>query len=629
MKQVKFYTFLFHTAIYFNIYSQSVDFTIYVKDSLKAVSPYIYGTNQLLTEEENWTAMRQGGNRMTGYNWENNASNAGNDWFHSSDNYLTWSSGIQNENEPGIVTTTFRDKSIELNAYSLVTLQLAGYVARDKSGNVSESETAPSSRWSKVQFQKGSVFSLQPDTSDTLVYIDEYINFLVDKYGTANTSTGIKGYSLDNEPGLWVSTHPRIHPLKATCSEIVQKGIDVSLAVKNIDPYAEIFGPVLYGFAAYNNFQDAADWNSVKAGKGYSWFIDYYLDEMKKAETAEGKRLLDVLDLHWYPEARGDGRITEPNSNSDADKFARVQASRTLWDYNYTEDSWIGQWFSSYLPLIPKIMESINKYYPGTKLAITEFSYGGENDITGTIAMADVLGIFGKYGVYFASFWQLNSPSDYISAAYKIYRNYDGNNSSAGDYYLPSFTSDSVNSSVYSSINDEGNEIHIIAINKNLYESLTGNFSISSGRQVTGGRVWMVDGSSSDISEVNPVTDISDNNFSYMIPAGSVCHIVLQTEAAGITTEVFPEKFYLRAYPNPFNPSCMIDFNVPLNSNSSLKIFFVTGELIRSFDNLNGSGSFYWNGKNDAENLVSNGIYFAVLAGEGNIYSIKKLVLLK
>lgn len=334
MKKIINYSALLILTISINIFSQSIDFFISVEESLKTISPYIYGTNQLLTEEENWTALRQGGNRLTGYNWENNASNAGTDWINSSDNFLTWIAGIEDEEEPGIVTTTFRDKSIELNAYSLITLQLAGYVARDKRGTVTENQTAPSSRWRSVKFEKGSTFTLQPDTSDSFVYLDEYVNFLINMFGMANTPTGIRGYSLDNEPGLWVSTHPRIHPLQARCVEMVQKAIDVSTAVKNVDPYLEIFGPVLYGFNAYFNFQEASDWDSVRAGTNYQWFIDYYLDQLRLAEISSGKKLLDVLDIHWYPEARGDNRITETNANSNADKLARVQAPRTLWDNN-------------------------------------------------------------------------------------------------------------------------------------------------------------------------------------------------------------------------------------------------------------------------------------------------------
>lgn len=613
-----------------NIFPQTVDFTITVGESLKTISPYIYGTNQLLTEEENWTAMRQGGNRLTGYNWENNASNAGTDYLNSSDNFLTWIAGIQNENEPGIVTTTFRDKSIQLNAYSLITLQLAGFVARDKKGTVTESQTAPSSRWRSVQFTKGSAFSLQPDTSDSFVYIDEYVNFLVDRFGMANTLTGIKGYALDNEPGLWISTHPRIHPIKARCVEMVQKAIDVSIAVKDVDPYLEIFGPVLYGFNAYYSFQEAPDWDSVKAGTNYQWFIDYFLDQMRLAEISSGKRLLDVLDIHWYPEARGDNRITETNANTTADKLARVQAPRTLWDNSYTENSWIGQWFGAYLPLIPRLKESIDEYYPGTKLAFTEFSYGGENDITGAIAMADVLGIFGKYGVYLGTYWQLDSPSDYISAAYNIYRNYDGNNSTFGNYLLPSVTNDNVNTSVYGSLNSEGNEIHLIAINKKLNESVNCNFTILSQQNILSGNVWKLDYSSTEITEINPVSNITNNSFSYTLPAGSVCHFVLQTNAVNVEDEyLLPESYYLNTYPNPFNPTCKLEYSVPVNSNSHLDLFSATGELVKTYSNLSGAGSLTWDGSNEFGQKISSGIYFAILSNSSGIISTQKLVLTK
>ena len=630
MKIFSFLSALIIVIVSSNVFSQPVSFSISVEESLRTISPYIYGTNQLLTEEEHWGALRQGGNRLTGYNWENNASNAGTDYLNSSDNYLTWIAGIQNESEPGIVTTTFRDKSIELNAYSLITLQLAGYVARDKKGTVSQQQTAPSSRWRTVKFEKESQFTLQPDTSDSFVYMDEYLNFLVDKFGMANTSSGIKGYSLDNEPDLWNLTHPRIHPLQAKCVEIVQKAIDAATAVKNIDPYLEIFGPVLYGFNGYYNFQSAEDWDSLRAGTNYQWFIDYYLDRMKQAEISSGKRLLDVLDIHWYPEAMGNNRITQANANTTADKLARVQAPRTLWDNNYQENSWIAQWFNSYLPLIPRLKQSIDQFYPGTKLAFTEFSYGGENDITGAIAIADVLGIFGRYDVYLGTFWQLDSPSDYISSAYKIYRNYDGNNSTFGDYYVSASTSDSVSTSVYGTLNDEGNEIHLIAINKNLNENVEGNFSVLSQQNIQSGRVWKLDGNSPLIAEIDPIANIVNNSFTYTLPSGSVCHFVLQTGVVSITEEyTVPENYYLTAYPNPFNPSCRIEYNVPINSNSCLNIFSVTGELLKSYTELSGAGYLLWDSSNRNGEKISSGVYFAVLNSNGKILTTRKLVLMK
>ena len=61
----------------------AVRFTINSGENIRSISPYIYGSNS--SEITNRTFDRSGGNRMTGYNWENNASNAGADWYHHSD----------------------------------------------------------------------------------------------------------------------------------------------------------------------------------------------------------------------------------------------------------------------------------------------------------------------------------------------------------------------------------------------------------------------------------------------------------------------------------------------------------------------------------------------------------------
>src|SRR5688572_16092840 len=66
-----------------------VRFDVDVSTANRPISPLIYGTNSdAVTAADGVTFRRQGGNRLTGYNWENNASNAGSDWEHSSDGYL-------------------------------------------------------------------------------------------------------------------------------------------------------------------------------------------------------------------------------------------------------------------------------------------------------------------------------------------------------------------------------------------------------------------------------------------------------------------------------------------------------------------------------------------------------------
>jgi mannan endo-1,4-beta-mannosidase len=617
-------------------FAQNVNFTITVNGQRQPISPYIYGSNQVLAADDNYSVMRQGGNRMTGYNWENNASNAGNDYLMSSDNYLTWSAGIAFENSPGIVTTFFHDNNQKRGTpYSLVTVQLAGYAAKDKNGTVTVNQTAPSARWVRVSPAKLRPFALTPDVSDTNVFIDEYVNFLVTKYGKANSSTGIKGYSLDNEPALWPSTHPRIHPNQTTCQEIVAKAIEYSTAVKNVDEFGEIFGPALYGFSAYTTFQNAPDWAGVKLRTTYTWFIDYYLDKLKAAETSSGRRLLDVLDVHWYPEATGDHRIVDAGATTAADVAARLQAPRTLWDQTYTEKSWIMQSPSNraFFPLIPKLQSSIDTYYPGTKLAFTEFDYGGPNHISGGIAVADVLGIFAKYGVYMGCLWPESAAASYQSAAYKLYRNYDGKKSMFGDLYVPSVTNDSVNTSVYASIKNGSNEIHLIVLNKFLTKAVNGNFSIRADNTIQSGRVWGFDSTSSVCKELPPVATIQNNAFAYTLPAGSACHFVLVTNSTATDAEKIsvPSGFTiaLDVYPNPFNPACTIVYSLPVDAEGRLELFSLDGKRVKTFYNLPRSGRLRWNGETDNYQQTASGMYCLVLRNSSKIFTTKKILLLK
>lgn len=535
---MRIFTFFLLLVLNITAYAgNSITININTSQDNKEISSYIYGINDYGTSssiDDNWGAFRWGGNRTTAYNWTNNASNAGDDWFHSSDNHLVSGFPHDERDIPAIVITKYHDKVIEHNAYSLVTLQMAGYVARDMDGTVGEDEIAPSSRWTETEFKKDTEFTLEPDPEDDVVYIDELVNYLVTEYGNATSEEGINAYGLDNEPALWSSTHERMHPEQATCTEIVSKGIELASAVKDIDPNCEIYGPVLYGFGAYTNFQNAPDWNDVSSGEDYDWFIDYYLDEMKKESEEQDRRLLDVLSLNWYPEARGDNRIVFDPEQTINDHLARVQAPRTLWDPDYAEDSWIGEWGQEHLPLIPKIKESINEYNPGTNLAFSEFSYGGSNHISGGIAIADVLGIFGKYGVYMSTHW--GEVEDYTASGYKIYRNYDGNQSAYADINVFSETSDIENSSVYASVCEENNDnLHVIVINKDFENSMSGDINIDSDGDYIFGEVWAFSNNNMEITKKGQIENIESNSFSYNFPAASVSHLIISKNRVTLT----------------------------------------------------------------------------------------------
>ncbi len=64
----------------------------------------------------------------------------------------------------------------------------------------------------------------------------------------------------------------------------------------------------------------------------------------------------------------------------------------------------------------------INDNYPGTKFSISEWSSTADGDITGGLVTADVLGIFGRYGVDVATYWSNPDAKGPVGLAYWLYR---------------------------------------------------------------------------------------------------------------------------------------------------------------------------------------------------------------
>jgi hypothetical protein len=501
------------------------------------ISPYIYGTNQDLPGVATPGSRRIGGDRLTGYNWETNASNAGNDYIDNSDNFMVSGLPASQQGIPAIALTNFHDQSLaEGTPYTVVTLQMAGYVAADENGPVTAAQAAPSSRWNQVVNDKpGGVYLNPPNLTDGVVYMDELLNVLITKYGPASGKTGIRGYNLDNEPSLWPSTHPYLHPAQTTCAEETTKSAALAKTIKRMDPSAEVLGAVLYGSEAYMTFQNAPDWPAVQAKTGYRWFIDDYLDQMNQASASAGMRLLDVLDLHRYSDeniggpAAGTSITAQTDFTDTATDKDRVQAPRVLWDTTYVENSWVQEYYPQFLPWIPNLQASISARYPGTKLSFTEYCYGGESDISGGLAQADVLGIYGKYGVYLGCFWLLHgSPSPlYAAAAFNLYLNYDGQGGRFGSASVSESDSDTVNSSAYASLDSTG-ALHVVVLNKSYTEAADVTFQIAGQTTYTAASVYAFNASSPSIAALASAS-IANNRLTYTLPALTAAHFVFRT----------------------------------------------------------------------------------------------------
>jgi len=84
-------------------------------------------------------------------------------------------------------------------------------------------------------------------------------------------------------------------------------------------------------------------------------------------------------------------------------------------------------------------------------------------------------------------------------------------------------------------------------------------------------------------------------------------------------------------FPNPFNPSTTIGFNMPVAGNANLSVYNVKGQLVKTLVNGNvtiGDHKVVWNGTDNSGQSVSSGVYFYRLTTSGNTET-RKMMLMK
>ena len=151
--------------------------------------------------------------------------------------------------------------------------------------------------------------------------------------------------------------------------------------------------------------------------------MPWLLDQFRQRATNTNQRLLDYFTLHYYPQ----GGEFPGDDISSAMQLLRNRSTRSLWDTNYVDASWI----NSVVRLIPRMKSWAATYYPGTKVGVTEYSWGADDYINGATVEADILGIFGREGLDLATRWVVPNTGTPAYNAIKMYRNYDGSSKSA------------------------------------------------------------------------------------------------------------------------------------------------------------------------------------------------------
>ncbi|MDR0974204.1 MAG: glycoside hydrolase family 44 protein [Ruminococcus sp.] len=493
------------------------------------ISPYIYGINDNSGDPGfKVKAVMQSGTYLDTYNWELDAANTGK--ADGAENiFVSEASGADaHYSVTALSPSAFMDNA---NAADIpgrfLYFPMAGYAAADTDGAVRDYET---DRFLPLLDRKAlsSEYMLTPNTSDGFVYNDEYLAYMINRFGWRDAEInapdgtalgGITGYILGSEPEELKDEFPALNLRELTAEYLASDCAEAARTVKHIDPSAFVFSPGVRNLESYINLSNSADWETHS--DSYSWFIDYFLDSMKKSSELSGERLLDSLDLQFFTEAVTETGEEVINSDSKAANAARIEAPRLFKDSTYSEASRSAVNYKAYTPLLPTLQASIRMYYPGTKLSFSEYSFGGGTDSSGGIAVADTLGIFGESGIYMAGLSKSSPDYDYESAGLKIYTDYDG----AGNSFSPVsvYSENSGTASVYAATgNVNDSKLTVIYINKS-ETTETAHFLLFANSDYDSVRVYGFDEESPEIVDCyDGGAVVTSNIFEYAVPARSV-----------------------------------------------------------------------------------------------------------
>jgi hypothetical protein len=422
------------------------------------ISPLIYGVaGKSAAEDMNATSYRFGGNIASRFNWTiGNVWNTAADWYY--------------ENVKGANWTDLLELTIKRKADFAITLPMLGWVARDGSsysfpvsvyGPQKETDPDHPDIGNGVGRDGNELKPGDPQRTSSAAPPELVAKWVeVIRAESEKRGRSAHSYILDNEPCLWNSTHRDVHPEPLGYDELLDRTIRYGTAIRKADPQAIIAGPAEWGWSNYFwSAKDAAAGFSAKPDRrahGDTPLLDWYLQKLNEYEKKTGVHILDIVDLHFYPQSKGLFAAGGGGAKNLEATRLRIRSTRGLWDPSYVDESWI----QDRIYLIPRMKDVILRNYPGRAISIGEWNFGAEDHVSGGLATAEALGRFAEGGIRSAFYWTAPKQGTPSYWAFRAYRNFDGRGAAFLDHFVPSTTPREI--SVFASRNASGT--HVVAI---------------------------------------------------------------------------------------------------------------------------------------------------------------------
>jgi uncharacterized protein (TIGR03437 family) len=510
------------------------------------ISPYIYGVNEW--SDDGLLAMmrvpllRWGGDDATSFNWQNSVKNntGDNPWMFENYGVSPGFDAFQNANLAAGVTSMGTVSLMDWSpkAVGECSFSVKKYGAQ-KAANPDNSDCGNGVLLNGTPVQNDPNDAYIPATD---AFAQQWVSQLLSAYGPANTG-GVRIWQMDNEPEWWYSVHTDIYPQPATYDDMMARNLKWAAAVKAIDPTALVSGPVPGGWSGmlfssldmhdgwgkspYQYWDNPLDYEA----HGSVYWIPYYLQQMSQFEQQNGYRLLDIVDVHAYITPSGLGG----SAGDAAMETLRMTSTRELWDPNYYspgggyEDATGAEVAPE---MVPRMLQWVSANYPGTQTAITEYNWGAPDAITGAIAQADILGIFGREQLNYGTLWSGLTPTTPATFAFMTYLNYDGNGSSFGGTSVSAASSNPDLLSIFAALRYDS-ALTVVVLNKTS-GAIADSISLADFTPAGTAQVWQY--SSANLAAIVRQADVSmgSTGLSTTFPGQSITLLVIPAEQSAL-----------------------------------------------------------------------------------------------
>ena len=452
------------------------------KAGIQKISPYIFGKNisglndaetsdpaKIAAEDSTIKRMNEIGFRFFRANNGNNATRY--NWRKKLTVHPDWYNNVY-AHDWDITAKTIQDKLPGANA--MYAFQLSGYAASSADYNFNDWDFYQTNgSWAKstLDLAGGGVASADGQTAlktgDYSLYNEEWpadSTVAILNHWKDDVKLDMKRFeywSMDNEMEIWSGTHSDL-PLTVTQQFLVERYLDVAKKAKKAWKDIKLTGPV-----AANEWQWCgvdSDPNAAEE-RNYCW-LEYFIKKVAEAQKASGVKLLDVLDIHWYP--------TEKTYED------RINWHRVFFDttYVYPGANGIkkvnGGWDNSIVKefIFKRLNDWMNAYFGknhGIGLGLTETDLTTDDAMLTALIYASFLGTFMDNGVELFTPWSWGDGMDEVAHLFIRYGH---------EFRVASTSSNDSLVSAYSSVTESQDSMTIILVNRSEKMSQTVNLYV-------------------------------------------------------------------------------------------------------------------------------------------------------